>query len=67
MADKNPIEAGLAVAVHKAEYDYGKALAAPAGPNRIETINAAADALGRAEADYQRCLDGRGYGVAPKR
>jgi hypothetical protein len=61
MADKSATEANLADAVHKAEYAVGQALAQPAGAGRIERISRAQDALIKAEAAYQDCLDGRGY------
>jgi hypothetical protein len=67
MADRNPIEANLAAAVHQAEYEYGKANAAPAGPNRIERIEKAALDLLKAESEYQNCLDGRAYSVPVER
>ena len=34
MADKNPIEAALAASIHQAEYETGKANAAPAGAGK---------------------------------
>ena len=61
MADKNSYEAKLAEAVHKAERAYGEANAAPASTTRIDRINKTADALTKAEAAYQHCLDGRAY------
>ena len=63
MADKNPIEADLAAKVHRAECDFGQANAAPAGANRIDKINATAEALRKAEEAYDRCLAGVAYPV----
>jgi hypothetical protein len=67
MADKNVREATLANAANEASYDLGQALAQPAGPNRIENISKAQDALIQAEAAYSDCLSGRGYTVPIKR
>jgi hypothetical protein len=61
MADRNPIEAALAGAVHQAEYDVGKANAAPAGANRVERIAKADADLLKAGDAYDECLSGRGY------
>ena len=61
MADKNPIEAALAVRVHVAEDEVGKANAAPAGPGRIDRILKADAELSKAEQAYDDCLSGRGY------
>ena len=43
MADKNPIDSALAASIHQAEYETGKANAAPAGAGRLDRI-AKADA-----------------------
>jgi len=59
MADKNPIEEGLAVAVHKAEREVGTALRSA----NVDRINRAHRDLAKAEADYQTCRDGRAYSV----
>jgi hypothetical protein len=67
MADKNPHESNLAVAVHDAEYEVAAANMAPAGPNRIERITKAQDALTQAETAYDDCASGRGYATPLKR
>jgi len=61
MADKNPIEAALAAAVHQAEYAVGQANAAPAGAGRLDRIAKADAGLLAAEDAYEQCLSGRGY------
>jgi hypothetical protein len=59
MADKRPYEESLAVAVHRAEYEYGKANAAPASADRIANINRASLALDKAQQAYDHCLSGQ--------
>ncbi len=61
MADKNPREDNLAVAVHQAEHAYQLALQAPAGQNRAERINKAANNLSATEQAYSDCRTGIGY------
>ena len=61
MGDRDPIEAALAVKVHQAEYEVGKANAAPAGAGRIDRILKADAELSKAEQAYDDCLSGRGY------
>jgi hypothetical protein len=56
MADKNSYEASLANALHEAEREYGRANAAPAGPNRIQNINQACRALDEAQQRYDYCM-----------
>jgi len=61
MADKNPIEAGLAQVVHECEAKLAKAYDQPAGPNRNDRILKACDALDAAEQAYDDCVSGRAY------
>lgn len=61
MGDRDPIEAALAVKVHQAEYEVGKANAAPAGAGQIDRILKADAELSKAEQAYDDCLSGRGY------
>jgi hypothetical protein len=61
MADKNPIEAALAAAVHQAEYEVGQANAAPASAGRLDRIAEADVALLKAGQAYDDCLSGRAY------
>ena len=61
MADKNPIEAALAAAIHQAEYEAGKANAAPASAGRLDRIGKADADLLKAGQAFDDCLAGRGY------
>jgi hypothetical protein len=67
MADKNLREAGLANAVHEAEYDVAKAYDQPAGPNRNARILKALETLDAAEQSYDDCISGRAYTLPRKR
>ena len=61
MADKNPIEAALAAAVHQAEYAVGMANAAPAGAGRLDRIAKADADLLKAGQAFDDCVSGRAY------
>ena len=63
MADRNPYEESLAVTVHRAEQEVGKALRSA----NVDRINRAHRDLTKAETDYQTCRDGRAYSVAVER
>jgi hypothetical protein len=65
VADKDSSQASLANALHEAEREYGRANAAPAGPNRIENINRACRALDEAQQKYTHCLNEQADPVIP--
>ncbi len=65
MADKNPREEDLAVAVHRAEDGVRKANAAPAGPRRIDEINKADRQLSKAEQELDHYLSGQAGPMIP--
>ena len=64
MADKNPHEEDLAVAIHRAEQAVGRAMQTPGNTTRL---NQARLDLAKAEARYRQCLDGRVYSVPVER
>jgi hypothetical protein len=61
MADKNPIEADLAQAIHKAEYAVAQANAAPASAGRLDRIAKADADLLKAGQAFDDCVSARAY------
>jgi hypothetical protein len=65
MADKNPHEEQLAVAVHAAELRVARANQAPAGPRRIDEINKADRQLSKAQQELDHYLSEQGSPMIP--
>jgi hypothetical protein len=59
MADPNPRDEDLALAVHRAEHEVRKAHAAPAGAGRVDRINRAELAHSKALQRHEHHLSGQ--------